>query len=609
MRALHASAARGLAPRASDNALMQQYISGVKIRSMLIALALLSLAAEAAEPRRVLIIYSFGRDFGPFNAIAPALRAELVRAAAQPVIFHEASLDVERHDPPEDEQPFVQFLLNRYAAARPDLVVVVAAPALRFYLRHRQWLFPDTPLLVTGIDQRVLKTMKLGASDRAVSLNLDFPRIAESILQLLPETTTLAFVVGASPFERFWLRELQTDLAPLADRVKLVWLSNMTLAEVRSRVAALPPRSAVFYGMFAVDSGGVPYENEQALAAVRAASSAPVFGIFDTHLGEGIVGGPLWAMRKIGTLTGQVAHRMLQDGGDSPGANLYLAEETPIFDWRELKKWSIASSRLPAGSEIRFRPPSLWETHKTLILAGAAIVVLQAALIVALLLQRVRRRRAEAESLQLTGRVITAHEDERRRIARELHDDLTQRLARLAIDAARIERNAPVHGDSVRELREDLVRMSEDVHALSYRLHPSVLDDLGLVEALKSECDRVARQGGMRVAVDARDVPKTLSFDASLCLFRIAQEALNNAARHAEASAITVQLAPVRGGIQLAVKDDGNGFDPGRNGGRSSLGLASMRERVRMLDGRIVIDSAPGRGTTVRAWVPARAMP
>jgi len=572
---------------------------------VLIVLAMLSLGAEAAEPKRVLIIHSFGRDFAPFNAIAPALRTELVRAAAQPVIFHEASLDGERRYSPEDEQPFVQFLRNRYGATRPDLVVVVAAPALRFYLGHRQQLFPDVPLLVTGMEQRVLETMQLGARDRAVILTIDLPSIAENILQLLPDTTTLAIVLGTSPLERFWLKELQTDLAPLAERVKLLWLSDVTFAELHARVAALPPRSAVFYGMFIVDSGGVPYENEQALAGVRAASSAPVFGVFDTHLGEGIVGGPLWGMRSLGTLAGQVAHRMLQDGGGDPGANLYLAAETPVFDWRELKKWDIALSRLPAGSEIRFRPPSLWEAYKTLILAGAAVVLLQAALIVALLVQRMRRRRAEAESLRLTGHVITAHEDERRRLARELHDDLTQRLARLAIDAGRIERGAPASPDSVRALREDLVRMSEDVHALSYRLHPSVLDDLGLVEALKAECDRIARQHGMRVDVDARGVPRALAIDASLCLFRIAQEALSNAARHAGASAVTVRLAPAGGGLQLAVSDNGGGFDPARGNGRSSLGLASMRERVRILDGELDIESEPGRGTTVLAWVPA----
>jgi PAS domain S-box-containing protein len=208
------------------------------------------------------------------------------------------------------------------------------------------------------------------------------------------------------------------------------------------------------------------------------------------------------------------------------------------------------------------------------------------------------------EVQQLAGRLLTAHEDERRHLARELHDDLTQRLARLAIDAGRMEGAADAP-EGVRPLREGLVRLSEDVHSLSYRLHPSVLDDLGLVEALKTECDRVARHGELRVDVEASAVPAAVPAEASLCLFRVAQEALSNAARHAHASAVTVLLSSRSTGLQLTVSDNGSGFDPERSRDHASLGLASMRERVRLLQGEFDIESAPGRGTTVVAWVPA----
>jgi PAS domain S-box-containing protein len=209
------------------------------------------------------------------------------------------------------------------------------------------------------------------------------------------------------------------------------------------------------------------------------------------------------------------------------------------------------------------------------------------------------------EIQQLAGSLLTAHEDERRRLARELHDDLTQRLARLAIDAGRMESAADAP-EGVRPLREGLVRLSEDVHALSYRLHPSVLDDLGLVEALKTECDRVARHGELRVDVDASGVLGALTAEASLCLFRVAQEALSNTMRHAGASAVTVLLSSrSTGGLQLAVSDNGSGFDADRPRDQASLGLASMRERVRLLQGELDIESTPGRGTTVLVWVPA----
>jgi PAS domain S-box-containing protein len=210
------------------------------------------------------------------------------------------------------------------------------------------------------------------------------------------------------------------------------------------------------------------------------------------------------------------------------------------------------------------------------------------------------------EVQQLAGQQITAHEDERRHLALELHDDLTQRLARLAIDVGRLEQREGEDRATLTAVRSELVRLSEDVHALSYRLHPSVLDDLGLVEALKAEGDRAARHGALRVDVDARVIPETLSPEASLCLFRVAQEALGNIARHARANAVTVRLSPNGKHVQLMVTDDGAGFDAARPRKLASLGLASMRERVRLLHGELNIDSAPGRGTTVTARVPVQ---
>ena len=207
------------------------------------------------------------------------------------------------------------------------------------------------------------------------------------------------------------------------------------------------------------------------------------------------------------------------------------------------------------------------------------------------------------EIQQLARMLMTAQEDEHRRLARELHDDLTQRLARIAIDIGRIEtaHDAPA---GMRPIREDLVRLSEDVHALSYRLHPSVLDDLGLVEALRTECDRASRHGSIQVKADLGEVGESTPVETSLCLFRVAQEAVNNALRHAQASALTVVLAPVRQGLQLSVSDNGRGFETARYPTHASLGLASMRERIRLLNGELEIRSSPGEGTTVTAWVP-----
>ncbi len=217
------------------------------------------------------------------------------------------------------------------------------------------------------------------------------------------------------------------------------------------------------------------------------------------------------------------------------------------------------------------------------------------------------RKRTEDELRDLSRRLIQAHEEERALLARELHDDVTQRLAVLAIDVGRAELAAPggAPAETMQAVREGLTRLSEDIHTLAYQLHPSVLEELGLVEALRTECERIGRQGRVEISVELEPLPAIVGKDAALCLFRVAQEALNNVIRHAGARAASVVLRQMDGGLIVAVRDDGIGFDPGSPRQGRSLGLASMRERLRLVNGTIDIDSAPGRGTAIVAWVPA----
>jgi signal transduction histidine kinase len=154
-------------------------------------------------------------------------------------------------------------------------------------------------------------------------------------------------------------------------------------------------------------------------------------------------------------------------------------------------------------------------------------------------------------------------------------------------------------------VREGLVRLSEDIHSLAYQLHPSILEELGLGEALRAECERRGRQGQLDPTMDLDALPAVIGADAALCLFRVAQEALNNVARHAGVRAAKVTLRQMDSGLLLAVSDGGVGFDPMDPGEGMHLGLASMRERVRLVHGTLEIESGPGHGTTILAWVPA----
>jgi signal transduction histidine kinase len=575
--------------------------------TVLLLLALcVAFGAEATGPQRVLIVHSFGRDFAPYDTIAAVFRTELARRSSEPIVFVEANLDYRRAANDREQRAFLDYLRARFDDGPPDVVVTIGPPAARFYVRHRSELFPAVPAVFGALDARFLGQLTLSPNDAFVAGKVDLPRLVGNILQLLPDTETLAVVIGASETERFWRGELQREFAPFAGRVRFEWLDALSLAQMKERVAKLPPRSAILYGLLIVDAAGVPHERQDALANLYAAANAPIFGLYENELGKGVVGGPYSSQRTNGEHLAAATLRALSAPATAQPQIDVVGFEPPVYDWRELARWNIDRARLPSGAEIRFRPPSIWEQHRVAVVATSAALVLQTALIAALLLQRARRRRAEAESKGLAGRLVTAHEDERRRLARELHDDVTQRLAGLAIEAAMLEggEKGSARGEAAHSIRAGLVALGEDVHALSYRLHPSVIEDLGLVEALKIECDRVANQGSLEVNFDSREVPKRLPADASLCLFRVAQEALRNIQRHARASRVDVSVAGKDGGIALAVRDNGAGFDASRAGERASLGLASMRERVRTLGGRLEIESGGGNGTKLSAWVP-----
>jgi PAS domain S-box-containing protein len=219
----------------------------------------------------------------------------------------------------------------------------------------------------------------------------------------------------------------------------------------------------------------------------------------------------------------------------------------------------------------------------------------------------VRLRESQRELRALAGRLLQAQESERRRVAREMHDDWTQRLAVLGIDVARLEQQL-IAPDKARPLlltiQDQLVRLSEDVHTLSRQLHPSILEDLGLVDALRSECVAFSEREGIALVYNPEDIPDSLPKDVALCVYRIAQEALRNIAKHAAVDRAWVSLTITGQELRLQVQDKGVGFDAPGVPSQPGLGLSSMLERARLVQADFSLTSEPGSGTTVLVRVP-----
>ncbi|MDS4071335.1 MAG: ATP-binding protein [Candidatus Competibacter sp.] len=582
---------------------------GVGLVALLLTLAMSG--ASAALPKRVLILDSFGRDVAPFNAGVSVFRTTLAREFGEPVDIHEMPLEAARFALSEREGALVAFLKSSFEGYPLDLVVSVGAPAAKFAAQYRERLFPDSPILFVGVEPRLLPPEALRTNATLVTQKVNLPGMIEDILRLQPDTTHIVVVLGDSPLEKFWAGETRREFQAFAQRVDFTWLNDLSLDQIKEQVRALPPHSFILFGMFIMDAEGVPYDSEAALKALHAVANAPLFGYFASQFGSGAIGGRLYQDAEVGARSARAAISILRGERPESIPPLILEAAAPVYDWRELQRWGISEARLPAGSIIQFRQPTVWEQYQVRIVAVLLFCLLQTALITGLLISRVRQRRAEVAAHDLSRRLINAHEEARSRLARELHDDVTQRLAFLAITAGRIEQGTAERSptETAGEMREGLMRLSEDVHALSYRLHPAILEDLGLIEALRAESERFGRRESVPVAVKSRDLPEPLPRQAALCLFRVAQEALRNAARHANARTVAVSLRGLDGGVQLAVQDDGCGFDPARQRNRPSLGLASMRERVQLLGGELDVESAPGQGTTILAWVPVQGEP
>ena len=528
--------------------------------------------------------------------------------------------------------------------------------------------------------------------------------------------------------------------------VEFTFLRGYSLPALTHQLAALPEHSIVFLVSFNTEGDGRRFRMVSVSERLAAASNAPIY----TWNGNapGVFGGRLLSSELAAKKTSELALRVLR--GERPEDIPITAIDVSVdaLDWRQLDRWNVSEASVPAGVELRFREPGLFERYRGYILGTLALVLLQTLLIAGLLIQRRNRRRAEhslreseerfrvmadtapvmvwrsgpdqrcdffnkpwlefrgrrlqdemgdgwtegvhpddlqrclatytaawpgresfrmeyrlrradgeyrwvldmgvprlaadgtllgyigsciditerrraeealraneaalrqshAEIEDLAGRLITAQEAERARIARDLHDDISQQLAAISIAVSECRRpELQAAGELLEVLtvvQGQTIELAEDIRLLSHDLHPGVLKHAGLVDALRSTCRDFAKQQSLDVVVEA-DADLTISdMTTALCLYRVVQEAVHNVGKHANARQVRVTVRRVGEEVQLAVADDGKGFSLARareQGG--GLGLRSIEERVRLVGGRLSIETAPNMGTTILVWV------
>ena len=420
---------------------------------------------DAAEPYRVLLLYSFGPYFSPWNTITPAFREELRKQFPHPIDLYEASLQGERsgESPAQEEGPFTSYLNALFPARDLRLIVAMGAPATRFVLRNRAQLFPSTPLLIASSDVSTFSDLTLTANETACATTYDPAVQIDAILQVLPNTTDIVVATGGSATERFWTDAFRRSFQRFSSRVTFHWFTDLSAEEMLKRVTELPPRSVIYYPTIRVDARGAPQEGDAMLFRFIELGRAPIFTHVDSHFGQGIVGGPIFSSREIGQRCAEVAVRILN--GETPGdikmPPVGLAK--PVYDWRQLQRWHISESVLPPGSEILFRDPTAWEQYRAYILAFIAAILIQSALISWLLYEQRRRQRAEVlarntmSELTHVNRVATVGQ-----LSASIAHEIRQPLAAILANAQAALRW--LEKANVEEVREGLKGIVSDGH-------------------------------------------------------------------------------------------------------------------------------------------------
>jgi PAS domain S-box-containing protein len=694
-----------------------------------ILLCVLIRPAVAAQPpvKNVLVLHNWANLPQSWTLMESTVRA---RVPGQ-INFFTASVENPRFYQEGYQESLAETLRRGYGGVKLDVVVAATYSVLQFALQYRDTMFPGVPIVFTDVGHQEAQTM--WPDTTGVIVPIGMRETIDLALQLHPDTNAVAVIAGISEWDKYWLAVAHAELLRHQDKVREIDIVGPAGPQVLEKVAALPPHTVALFQLRPDDMAQPAFEPIDILATV--ARRLPTYSAWSgLALNHGGVGGAYRDLPKEAVLNGEMVARVLS--GEQL-QNIPIVHDSDLqvrVDWRALQRWHISESALPPGTVVEYRQPTFWQRDRKYILIAMILIAAQAVLIAGLLLQRRRKRKAEAVLLEseerfrvmadstpslvwmcdergritylngrriaftgpdpntgygdnwithvhpddvervlgtlyealkskqpfsqeyrlrrsdgvyrwmfdvasprvngdgsfggfigsaidttdqklaqqalekVSGQLIEAQEQERSRIARDLHDDICQRLALLSMEIERANRtsNGPPTAtkQNLEDIRKHCSEIADDVQTLSHKLHSSTLEYLGVVAAVRAFCSEFSKQHQVSVEFSDRNVPAHLPKDISLCLFRVAQEALHNAVKYSETNKFFVALYAIEDEIQLVVRDAGAGFDVEEAKKNRGLGLVSMQERIHLVHGRFAVDSKRGKGTRIFAAVP-----
>jgi PAS domain S-box-containing protein len=694
----------------------------------------------AQQQSRVLVIFTGRSDMTANVVVENTIRSSLIEQFDVRLDFHTEYLDV-RPFPEEDYPAVSDRLRKKYDGIRFDVIVAVVDDAVRFVLDSAPQIFPDAAIVVWG-GRNVIEG---GAHSHRVTGVLE-PNLAsgikdglEFIRTMQPGVQNVFVVAGAAASDRSRAALAMRELGRNQGSTAITFLTGMVLEDLQLRLKNLPDNSAVLFLSMREDGAGNMFVTTDSVGRIARSASAPVYALSGVALGSGILASVMTDQETMSRETAEIIARILR-GASVEDIPIRTAKRAVMVDWREIRRWNINERNLPPGTSARYREPTLWDGYKWYILGVLGLCVVEALLIVALLIQQSRRKRAEAAAKQneallqstidalhahvalldekgiiiavneawrqfafangcrdqnsgigrnylevcageeahsvseglrglidgrletfstvyecslgggtfwfqlsmnrfvcngllrfvlahenvtdikranhlerrLTGILLRAQDDERRRIARDLHDATVQNLAAIKAGFTLARPALATLDGPKREIVAESISLCDQViqelRTLSYLLHPPLLDEAGLVVAVQWYVRGFTERSGIQIKLEVSDRIGRLPSELETALFRVIQEALANIHRHSGSQNALISISRNPGQIVVCVQDEGRGMQElPKNvaGGVESpgVGIPGMRERLRQFGGRLDIQSS-AQGTTVTAGVP-----
>lgn len=709
-------------------------LSRLTLACIILNFCALARASDEAQ-KRVLVLFALRKE-GPAHVVLERVFQETLRKGLDVRLdYYSEYIDVARFPEPEYQSALHDFLRAKYGRRNMDLIITTGSTTYDFAKLYGAALFPGTPVVFLGDANTPRITNSTGLSH-----NINMKGTLDLALRLQPGTRRVFVISGASGFDKFYEDVAHRQFQEFEGRLAFTYLTGLLLADLQQKVANMPEASIIYALTQSEDSAGNKFVPLEVVDKVSAVANAPIYSWVDTAMDHGIVGGRLLGMEKVAKQIAELGLRVLR--GERP-ESIPVTEIDPtvnVVDWRQLRRWGIDESRLPPGTIIQHKMPSIWEMYKGRITLLISLFILEALLIGVLLAESRRRRRsnralraseanlrlllettaavpwqadiktgaytyvgpqaanllgypleqwyekdfwishlhpddkefairtylnssesdqnfefgcrmiassgetvwvhnivksehregkpallsgfmldvtqrklAEESLQQLTVRLLNLQDDERRRIARELHDVTAQNLFAVNVNLARLQQRASALPDDLHHILDECSLLGQqalqEIRTLSYVLHPPLLDQAGLVSAVEWLVEGFIKRSGIHVALTIIGEIGRLPSKIETALFRIVQEALTNIHRHSDSGTASIKLEKADDAIILQIEDRGKGMMlkevAARDGDFQSVGvgIAGMRQRLQQLGGRLEIKSNI-EGTTVTAIVP-----